>query len=79
DKIEIWPKAEYEKQLSALIADEDEEVSLAKLTEEAFALLDAEQVSPLQDEKEGLSPQAYTCRKNSAPLKGGVPIFGSDE
>ena len=79
DKIEIWPKAEYEKQLSALISDEDKEVSLAKLTEEAFALLDAEEESVSHAEKEKVGPQSYTCAKNLSGLKGGAPVFGLDE
>lgn len=42
NKIEIWPKDVYEKQLKALLSGEDEEMNLAKLTEQAFALLDEE-------------------------------------
>lgn len=40
NKIEIWPKKEYEMQLEALLSGKDAEMNLAKLTEEAFALLE---------------------------------------
>ena len=39
-KIEIWPKEQYEQQLSALVSGKDVDFNLGKLTEEAFALLD---------------------------------------
>jgi MraZ protein len=40
NKIEIWPKERYESQLNAVLSGRDPEMNLAKLTEEAFALLD---------------------------------------
>lgn len=39
DKIEIWPKERYESQLTTLLGGKDPEFNLAKMTEEAFALL----------------------------------------
>ena len=39
DKIEIWPKEIYERNLRALIDGTSPDLSLAKMTEEAFALL----------------------------------------
>lgn len=39
-KIEIWPKEVYEKQLNSLLSGKDSD--LAKLTEEAFAILEEE-------------------------------------
>jgi MraZ protein len=39
NKIEIWPKAVYDQTLSDLLSGQDEETDLAKMTEEAFALL----------------------------------------
>jgi MraZ protein len=40
NKIEIWPKELYDKNLSNLLQGKDTEIDLAKMTEEAFALLD---------------------------------------
>jgi MraZ protein len=40
NKIEIWPKERYESQLGAVLNGQDSELNLAKLTEEAFALMD---------------------------------------
>ena len=42
NKIEIWPKELYETELKALLSGKDDEYDLAKLSEEAFALLDEE-------------------------------------
>lgn len=39
NKIEIWPKEVYEKNLNAMLSGTDKEMDLAKMTEEAFALL----------------------------------------
>ncbi|MBM3207340.1 MAG: hypothetical protein FJZ57_01870 [Chlamydiae bacterium] len=39
NKIEIWPKELYEKQLNDMLSGKDPEMSLLKMTEEAFALL----------------------------------------
>ncbi len=39
DKIELWPKEVYEKNLRALLEGTDTEMNLEKMTEEAFALL----------------------------------------
>ncbi|NGX56514.1 MAG: Transcriptional regulator MraZ [Candidatus Anoxychlamydiales bacterium] len=40
NKIEIWPKELYDRNLSNLLQGKDTELDLAKMTEEAFALLD---------------------------------------
>ena len=40
NKIEIWPKEHYESQLETVLGGKDPELNLAKLTEEAFELLD---------------------------------------
>jgi transcriptional regulator MraZ len=40
NKIEIWSKEEYDKNLSNLLQGQDTEIDLAKITQEAFALLD---------------------------------------
>ncbi|MDR2539703.1 MAG: hypothetical protein LBC45_03770 [Chlamydiales bacterium] len=39
NKIEIWPKKEYERRLEAMLDGKNVDMNLAKLTEEAFALL----------------------------------------
>lgn len=46
DKIEIWSKEQYDAKLRAVLSGSDPETSLAKLSEEAFALLE-EQGGPL--------------------------------
>ena len=40
NKIEIWPKERYDMQLEAVMNGQDPEMNLAKMTEEAFALLE---------------------------------------
>ena len=40
NKIEIWPKERYDMQLDAVLSGQDPEMNLAKMTEEAFALLE---------------------------------------
>lgn len=40
NKIEIWPKESYDAQLQAMMTGEDPDYDLAKLSEEAFALLE---------------------------------------
>lgn len=40
NKIEIWPKEKYEEQLSDLLGHRGSDSELAKMTEEAFALLE---------------------------------------
>jgi MraZ protein len=42
NKIEIWPQEKYESQLNAMLNGKDPEMNLAKLTEEAFALLESD-------------------------------------
>jgi len=42
NKIEIWPKERYETQLDAVLNGKDPDMNLAKLTEEAFALLECD-------------------------------------
>jgi MraZ protein len=39
NKIEIWPKEIYDAQLKAALAGKDSDYDLAKMTEDAFALL----------------------------------------
>lgn len=42
NKIELWPKERYDSQLSAMMEGKDPEWNLAKMSEEAFALLEDE-------------------------------------
>ena len=44
NKIEIWPADRYEADLKAILEGEDSECDLAKMSEEAFALLEEEEV-----------------------------------
>ncbi|MES2273473.1 MAG: hypothetical protein V4487_04725 [Chlamydiota bacterium] len=49
DKIELWPKEVYDQNLRNLLDGKSEDLSLAKMTEEAFALLH-EGAAPLAPE-----------------------------
>ena len=49
NKIEIWPKEQYEMQMSAMLSGKDPEMNLTKMTEEAFALLSDERVGVCDD------------------------------
>lgn len=40
NKIEIWPKEQYDTQLETVLSGKDKDLNLAKLTEEAFSLLE---------------------------------------
>jgi MraZ protein len=42
DKIELWPKEIYDRNLKDLLAGKSLDMSLAKMTEEAFGLLNEE-------------------------------------
>lgn len=42
DKIELWPKEVYDKNLRDLIDGKDDEINLEKMTQEAFGLLHEE-------------------------------------
>ncbi len=42
NKIEIWPKEKYDAQLQDMLSGQDPEMNLAKMCEEAFALLEEE-------------------------------------
>lgn len=43
NKIEIWPKEKYMDHLQGLLSGSDPEMNLAKMCEEAFALLDEDE------------------------------------
>lgn len=40
NKIEIWPKEAYDKNLNKILKGDDKELSLEKMTEEVFSLLE---------------------------------------
>lgn len=50
NKIEIWPKEIYDKNLTNLLEGKDSELDLGKMTEEAFALLNE------KDTRIGMTP-----------------------
>ena len=50
NKIEIWPKDVYDAQLRDLLSGKDSEMNLAKMSEEAFALLEEEEEIEGEDE-----------------------------
>lgn len=43
NKIELWSKEAYDRNLSNLLSGKDTELDLAKMTQEAFALLDEQE------------------------------------
>jgi len=49
NKIELWSKEAYDRNLSNLIQGKDTEIDLAKMTEEAFALLDEQDEPDSED------------------------------
>lgn len=50
DKIELWPKEVYEKNLKDLLEGKSEDLNLAKMTEEVFGLLNDE---PIEEDQTG--------------------------
>ena len=62
DKIELWPKEVYDENLRNFLDGKDSEMDLAKMAQEAFALLD-------EDEAKPLSPVAnWLSGKESSPV-----------
>lgn len=51
NKIEIWPKEQYDSHLSAMLSGKDPEMNLCKMTEEAFALLSDSDIGEDNDSK----------------------------
>lgn len=47
NKIEIWPKEIYDKNLFDLLSGQDPDMDLAKMTEEAFMLLNEKKDEPI--------------------------------
>lgn len=48
DKIELWPKEVYDRNLKDLLDGKSLDMNLAKMAEEAFALLHGEEETPLE-------------------------------
>jgi MraZ protein len=46
DKIELWPKENYDQSLQKILSGKDEKLDLALMTQEAFALLHEEILPP---------------------------------
>lgn len=76
NKIEVWPKEQYEQQLNALISGKDQEINLAQLTEEAFALLDDSEGA--SSEQRPVGPGAYMCQPTGVRGED-FEIFGSHD
>jgi MraZ protein len=53
DKIELWPKEIYDRNMRAMLDGKSAEMNLAKMTEEAFSLLGDE---PVQKEPVSMNP-----------------------
>lgn len=63
DKIEIWPKDVYDRNLRDLLDGKSSEMNLAKMTEEAFALLhDGEEAAPKEPTSE-MNPLYFETAK----------------
>lgn len=64
DKIELWPKEVYDRNLRDLLDGKSSEVNLAKMTEEAFALLNEGDVLEETSPSAALNPLYF-----EAPIK----------
>lgn len=65
DKIEIWPKEIYDKNLRDLLDGTGSDFNLAKMTEEAFALLSKE-IAPVEPSVASDSPPV--AQRSQSPL-----------
>jgi MraZ protein len=74
NKIEIWPKERYESQLEAVLNGQDSEMNLAKMTEEAFALMGDDQVGKNEQGNAGFFAVGRGPCANPAPM----PEFSMD-
>jgi MraZ protein len=66
DKIELWPKEVYEQNLRNLLEGKSADMSLAKMTEEAFSLLNGEAFSKPQETAEAEINPLYFNATTSA-------------
>jgi len=65
NKIELWPKEIYEAQLSTMLSGKDLELNLAKMTEEAFALLGDDSSPDTEAGVAGVSASSRSFLKNA--------------
>lgn len=56
DKIELWPKEVYDRNLRDLLDGKSNDLNLAKMTEEAFALLNEEEISESSQATADMNP-----------------------
>ena len=66
NKIEIWPKEKYDEHMKSFLEGKEPEFNLAKMTEEAFALLGAEEEAQQKKihQNTGMTEEAYSLLKN---------------
>lgn len=76
NKIEIWPKERYESQLEAVLNGRDAEMNLAKLTEEAFALMEEGQVG---SNEQGSHKPGFFAVGRGLPNAESMAGFPSDD
>ncbi len=67
DKIELWPKEVYDRNLRNLLSGQSPEMNLEKMTEEAFALLHDE--APKEDASASASAAMNPLYFDSIPTK----------
>jgi MraZ protein len=61
DKIELWPKEVYEKNMQHLLEGKSADADLAKMTEEAFSLLSSEAFTQSQEPQEEINPLYFNA------------------
>jgi MraZ protein len=70
DKIELWPKEVYDRNLRNLLEGHSPDMSLAKMTEEAFALLNQETpAAPVQQTAQQVPSEINPLYMGSIPAK----------
>jgi MraZ protein len=70
DKIELWPKDVYDRNLRDLLDGKSSDISLAKMTEEAFALLASGSTEESEEPTSEMNPLYFdTAAKNRSGQK----------
>jgi len=72
DKIELWPKEVYDRNLRDLLDGKSADENLAKIAEEAFALLSEEPIAPSSPYVAPSSPYASQAAPSS-PYVSQIP------
>ncbi len=77
NKIEIWPEERYESQLKSVLSGDDPDMDLAKLTEEAFALMDNGQMTS-SETAQHKNPGYFAVGRGlpTTSLEKGEPLAG---